>query len=402
MTWTTRRLGAVAEVMLGRQRSPEHEDGPHMVPYLRAANVKPGALELGDVKIMNFTPREQAIFALREGDVLITEGCGSLGQIGASAVVRASVASIFFQNTLLRARAFPNVEPRFLFWWTQYAFGSGLFASIASGANIYHLSAERVRSLLVSLPLPAEQQRIADFLDAETAKIDDLLTSKRRLVELFQERVDSQIRQRIAESSLVDPVGRTSTPLRRLLHKTGRPSTPGGEMITAYRDGQVTARSLRRAAGYTESWTETDALQGVHANDVVVHGLDGFAGAIGTSEVDGVCSPIYHVCEPRNGEDPLYMGRLLRLLAVTGYLGGFAVSTRERAYDFRNWGLFGAIPVPVVPHEEQQRIGGTIRKIAPLRAAVEASAALMDERRQALITAAVTGELDVATAKGAA
>jgi len=167
-------------------------------------------------------------------------------------------------------------------------------------------------------------------------------------------------------------------------------------MITAFRDGQVTARSLRRPDGYTESWTEGPRLQGVETDDVVIHGLDGFAGAIGASEVDGVCSPVYHVCAVADDGDPQFYGRLLRLLATNGYLGLFASSTRERAVDFRNWGLFGRIPIPCVDAAVQRRIGELIRKLAPLRTAVERSAELVRERKQALITAAVTGQLDVA------
>ena len=65
---------------------------------------------------------------------------------------------------------------------------------------------------------------------------------------------------------------------------------------------------------FTEAWNEAPTLQGVLQGDVIIHGLDGFAGAVGTSEVAGVCSPIYHVCEPIDG-DPHYLGRMLRLLA---------------------------------------------------------------------------------------
>jgi type I restriction enzyme S subunit len=46
---------SIAEVSLGRQRSPENANGPFMVKYLRAANVKDGELDLNDVKAMNFT-----------------------------------------------------------------------------------------------------------------------------------------------------------------------------------------------------------------------------------------------------------------------------------------------------------------------------------------------------------
>jgi type I restriction enzyme S subunit len=48
-----------------------------MVPYLRAANVKDGTLDLSDVKTMNFTPDEQRLFSLQPGDVLVTEGSGA-------------------------------------------------------------------------------------------------------------------------------------------------------------------------------------------------------------------------------------------------------------------------------------------------------------------------------------
>jgi hypothetical protein len=51
-----RPIGAFSEVQLGRQRTPKDDEGPHMVRYLRAANVKDGALALEDVKLMNFSP----------------------------------------------------------------------------------------------------------------------------------------------------------------------------------------------------------------------------------------------------------------------------------------------------------------------------------------------------------
>lgn len=68
---------------------------------------------------------------------------------------------------------------------------------------------------------------------------------------------------------------------------------------------------------------------------------------------------MYHVCTPIEGDGAFY-GRLLRLLALDGYLGNFATSTRERAVDFRNWDLFGRIPLPVVPSRLQRTIGDQI------------------------------------------
>lgn len=107
-----RPLRAFAEVALGRQRSPQYEDGPFMVPYLRAANVKDGELDLSDVKSMSFSPNEQRIYALRPGDVLVSEGSGSLGTVRASAVWSGEINDVVcFQNTLLRLRPRSHRSP---------------------------------------------------------------------------------------------------------------------------------------------------------------------------------------------------------------------------------------------------------------------------------------------------
>ncbi|WBB82091.1 hypothetical protein O7606_12405 [Micromonospora sp. WMMD882] len=168
-----------------------------MVKYLRAANVKDGKLDLSDVKSMNFTPDEQRIFALRPGDVLVTEGSGSLSSVGASAVWQGEIGGpVCFQNTLLRMRPRSGlVDGRFLGWWAQSAFGSGVFASLASGANIYHLSAERVRALRVHLPSIDEQRRIADLLDTKTAHIDKLIKAREAQHSMLDERERSSIDQ---------------------------------------------------------------------------------------------------------------------------------------------------------------------------------------------------------------
>lgn len=184
-----RPLRAYADVQLGRQRSPQHAEGPHMTAYLRAANVKDGILDLSDVKSMNFTPTEQERFALREGDVLVSEGSGSLSAVGASAVWNGEInGTICFQNTLLRLRPRSSTDPRFLAWWCRYAHTDGLFASIATGANIYHISAERVRSLRMNYVVPSEQRAIADHLDTETARIEALIESTHEVIALLSER----------------------------------------------------------------------------------------------------------------------------------------------------------------------------------------------------------------------
>src|SRR5271166_7150191 len=103
--WVTARLDQVAEVRLGRQRSPKNHSGDRMRPYLRAANVTWSGLDLSDVKEMNFTDDESAVYELRAGDVLLTEASGSASEVGKPALWRDEIEGCCFQNTLLRVRS---------------------------------------------------------------------------------------------------------------------------------------------------------------------------------------------------------------------------------------------------------------------------------------------------------
>lgn len=293
------------------------------------------------------------------------------------------------------ARVAPSrqIDHRYLVWALQSTPVIQYWESAVGGATFRALNLEP----LACTPVPQwpmnRQRAIADYLDTETGRIDSLIAKKQSLLDLLDERIDAMISATIEDSALVDPT-RPALEIRKLLLKRRVPGTVGN-IVTAFRDGQVTARALRRAEGYTESWTDNPTFQQVRRGDVVVHGLDGFAGAVGTAEADGICSPVYHVMEPLDGGDEDFYGRLLHVLAKTGYLGLFAVSTRERAVDFRNWDLFGRIPIPAVSPDRQREIGSRVRSLRPLRSAVVQSKALALEHRQALITAAVTGELEI-------
>jgi type I restriction enzyme S subunit len=76
-SWFEAALEDIAEVRLGRQRSPRTHTGTNMRPYLRAANVTWHGLNLGDVKEMHFEPAEVETYRLKAGDVLVAEASGS-------------------------------------------------------------------------------------------------------------------------------------------------------------------------------------------------------------------------------------------------------------------------------------------------------------------------------------
>lgn len=323
------------------------------------------------------------------------------------AVIHEELAGSFASNEFPLFSVSPDADARYLLYSLLRKDVSAEIDRQSAGATSVsrnRWSEEKFRVYHVPLPPIDEQRRIADFLDDQIGRFDRMVDLRSRLVELLTEKAEHPICQHIAESQEVvgSHAGACRIPLKRLLTKVKRPPMPEGETITAFRDGQVTARSLRRTEGFTQAWTESATFQGINVGDVVIHGLDGFAGAIGTSESEGVCSPVYHVCVPDDGDDPYFIGRMLRILALSDYLSLFGGSARQRAVDFRNWGSFARTQVPVVEKSEQKKIGALLKQVQVLEGETTRYTSLIEERKQALITAAVTGQFDVTTARSVA
>ena len=177
------RLGDVAAVELGRQRAPRFDSGSNMLQYVRAANVKHGRLVLDDVLEMHFEPNEAARLKLRSGDVLVTEGCGSLAEIGANAVWNDDLpGEVCFQNTVLRLRSSSQfLDPTFLQLWAAQAFVRGEFAEIATGTSIYHLGAKRTADMQLPLPSIEQQRHILEAVHAARRTVSGAQTSGERL-----------------------------------------------------------------------------------------------------------------------------------------------------------------------------------------------------------------------------
>jgi type I restriction enzyme S subunit len=158
--WTWARMSEVGRSQLGRQRSPEHQTGEHIRPYLRVANVFEDRIDSSDVLQMNFTPTEFETYKLESGDILLNEG-QSLELVGRAAIYREEVPGACFQNTLIRFRAVEGVIPSFALIVFRHYLHSKKFQSIARwSTNIAHLGFSRFVELEFPLPPTAEQSRI--------------------------------------------------------------------------------------------------------------------------------------------------------------------------------------------------------------------------------------------------
>ena len=185
--------------------------------------------------------------------------------------------------------------------------------------------------------------------------------------------------------------------LKFLFDLMRRPVRDDDEIVTAFRDGQVTLRTKRRRDGFTNALQEI-GYQGVRDGDLVIHAMDAFSGAIGVSDSDGKSTPVYSVCSPRGDvADSHYYAHLLRHMALGGFINSLAKGIRERSTDFR-WSDAGPLFLPLPPLLEQRSIIAFLdretAKIDALIAEQEKLLALLAEKRQATISHAVTRGLD--------
>ena len=183
---------------------------------------------------------------------------------------------------------------------------------------------------------------------------------------------------------------------KRLFTKMQRPVRPEDDVVTCFRDGMVTLRKNRRLRGFTEA-TAFSGYQGIRKGDLVIHGMDAFAGAIGVSDSDGQGTPVYNVCKPRPGVIASYYAYTVREMSRAQWILALAKGIRERSTDFR-YEMFGNQFVPLPPLDEQAAIVRFLdhanRKIDGFIRAKRKLIGLLNEQKQAIIHRAVTRGID--------
>lgn len=258
----------------------------------------------------------------------------------------------------------------------------------------------------------SEQRAIATYLDRETAQLDALIAAKEELLILLAEKrrvtISESVTHGLSQSVLLR---RVNIPWldtipenwkiergRYLFNQSSLPTREEDEIVTCFRDGQVTLRRNRRTEGFTNAIKEV-GYQGIREGQLVLHSMDAFAGAIGVSDSDGKCTPEYIICDPINDNIyNSYYGYLLREMALQGFIQASCPAVRERAPRIRFSDLKEML-LPVPPIGEQKAIVRYINKkikiIDDLQNATKQTIALLNERRVALIAAAVSGQIRI-------
>jgi len=272
----------------------------------------------------------------------------------------------------------------------------------ATGYTVVHISAGRLKTLPIPVPPLAEQRVIAGYLDRETARIDELIGEQRRLIDLLHERRAATIAEALE--------GPDAVPLRRLVD-AARPMTYGilqcGDSVEngvpyigpSDMPGEGRAPNLGSLRRTTREISEAYQRSILRAGDVVVSIGPAYGKvAVVSDELSGanLTQDTVRVAVVPHLVDTRYLVWVLLSRAASDY---WDLEITGATFRRLNLGTLSRTPIPLPSLSEQRRVAAYLddktARIDHLVKEAERLIELARERRSALITAAVTGQIDV-------
>ena len=263
--------------------------------------------------------------------------------------------------------------------------------------------------LLVFEPSIDEQRIIADFLDVKCAEVDALVDDIQVQIDTLEKYKRSVITAAVTKGlnpddemkdSGIQWIGMMPSHWncirgKYILKYIQKPIREDDGVITCFRDGEVTLRSNRREDGFTVADKEI-GYQGIDVGDLVVHGMDGFAGAIGISDSRGKASPVLNVLDTE--QNKRYIMYFLRSMAYSDVFLAMATGIRVRSCDLR-WNKLAELFYPVPPIEEQEAIveyiDSVLTKTNDVITAKKEQLSVLEAYKKSLIFEYVTGKKEV-------
>jgi type I restriction enzyme, S subunit len=354
-------------------------------------------------------------FVIRAGDLLLSRS----GTVGQAYLAAGTDEGCSFAGYLVRFRPRASTHPRFLYYATQSQGFQDQIAADAVVSTIANFNADRYANVEIPLPGPDEQRRIADLLDDQVSRIDNIIAARREQMTLTSAMRVSEILGRLlmggdlggsAESHWYRglPDGLPVRPLRAAWqvidckHRTpdyvddGYPVVSPGDISPA----PLNLARCHRFVDDADYADLADSLRRCRVGDIVYsrNASAGTAAIVTTDAPFTMGQDVCRITSSRSSQAYLYYALNF---AVTPQLDAARVgSTFTRI----NIDEIKALRVPVPSEVEQQRIAEDVDRIATrfeeALAAQREQVNRLEELKRALITAAVTGEFDVSSADG--
>ncbi len=417
--WDVRRLKTMASVQLSNV-DKHTEEGQVPVRLCNYVDVYYSDLVTPEGEFMNATatPNQVRRFLLRAGDVLITKDSESWNDIAVPALVAEDLTDVLCGYHLAQIKPGPDLDGRFLARQFSAIGTRDQFHVAANGITRFGLGGDAIRTGLFPIAPIEEQRAIAAFLDRETAKIDALVARKERLIELLQEKRTALITRAVTrgldpnvpmKDSGVEWLGEIPahwklTPLKHILRRCdyGISESLGGSgdirvlTMAHVQDGEIVLPD----DGSIDAVNRTLVLDSgdLLFNRTNSRELVGKVGIFRGYRRGQVTFASYLVrLTARDNVEAEWLNYLLNSTGLLGMARGMALLSVNQAN--LNPTKYQQVIVPIPVLSEQQTIAGFSRcetsKMDVLIAKVREAIDHLREFRTALISAAVTGKIDV-------
>lgn len=356
-----------------------------------------------DLAFMEATASAEQIsrFSVQAGDVPITKDSETSDDIGRPSYVPKDLPGVVYGYHLAIYRSFDPHYSRFI----RYLFDSSLvraeLETRTPGVTRVGLSQDTLRNLRVPTPPPPVAAKIADYLDHETAEIDAFIAELDTFADLLLQRKGAYREHLFGR--FVTPTGTASLRggLAEVDYRIGTNADPGSLLSVSISNG--VSRWVDRTDDLPRA-TDLSNYKRVEPGDVVLNRMRAFQGAVGVSQWAGIASPDYAVLRTRPGFDPGFIEQIIRsdrfVQEIKARLRGIG---NEDSGQIRTPRISVAdlvrIPTSIPDidtqiahvHDWQDFEANTAERLSDAQHAID----LARERRAALITAAVTGQIDV-------
>ncbi len=394
------------------------------IPCVRVADFDRQRLrvELDEPTIRNILGSERVGRVLKQGDLLLEKSGGGEGQPVGCVVLYDDQLPAVCSNFVARVQTAPGMYSSFWRYVHAAAYAVRLNTrSIKQTSGIQNLDASQYFDERAAFPPLPEQTQIAAFLDLETAKIDALVAEQEKLIALLKEKRQAVISHAVTKGldpsvpmkhSGVDWLGELPADWEvRTIAKVSTKITngfvgPTRDILVDVGTPYVQATHIKRGRvnfddGYfvRPDWSTAHAKSILCEGDVLIVQTGagtGDVGLVSAREVGYNCHALIIVAP----DGSLLHGAFLSAVLQSTYGQEKLTSIETGAmHPHLNCGEVKFVEVPLPPRDEQQGIvtyiATVVHRYDLLTAEAQRAIDLLQERRTALISAAVTGKIDV-------
>lgn len=408
---TTRLRFTCSEPLKYGANAAAQFDNPEWPRFVRITDITDDG-RLKDETFRSLPPQEAEPYLLEDGDLLLARS----GSIGRSFIYRPEWGKVCHAGYLIRARLSESFDPKYVFWALNTSTYWAWVESIAIRSTIQNVSAEKYADFAVPTPKFEDQKRIAAFLDEKTAQIDGLIAKKQALLERLAEKRKAIITQAVTKGlnpaavmkdSGINWLGQIPAhwEVQRLSfvsqiidckHRTPEYIDDGIPLVstTEISPYMINYRTKRQVS-HDELAIMSEGGRQPRVGDII-YSRNASVGSAALVRDDRTICLGQDLCLVRPSTiQPEFLEHFLNSTACLVQLGSYLVGTTFKRV---NVDVIKKYALPLPPPEEQmaiaEKVSVAMARAEAIERKVSDSISALGEYRSAIITSAVTGQIE--------